>query len=313
MLQVVISSRIRSCKILNQDLETSLFVVLALMAALLLGAGTVLQKEEALARPKSEVLRTGLLVALIKRPRWLLGNLADAAGTTLQAVALHLGLLVIVQPLMVSGLLFALPLSAALTHRRIRRRDWWGAGIVTVGLAVFALAADPSPGRESVGWRHWAVALVVILAIVMLLAVIGIRLTGAGRAAAWGMGAGISWGVTAALMKSLTVVLLHKGIVGVLLQWEFYGFLISGVVGILLLNSAFQTGSWVVATATQWVFDPMTAGVIGVFLFEERLHSSAIGLAVSLIGFVVMCIGIVILSSSNLVASDENAVNSARS
>ena len=63
-------------------------------------------------------MRPGLLWRLIQRPMWLLGTLADWSGFGLQAIALGLGSLIVVQPLLCTGLLFALPLGAAWQGRR---------------------------------------------------------------------------------------------------------------------------------------------------------------------------------------------------
>ena len=48
--------------------------------------------------------------ATLAHPLWLGGIGADVVGLSLQVIALHLGALGVVQPLLISGLLFALPL-----------------------------------------------------------------------------------------------------------------------------------------------------------------------------------------------------------
>ena len=60
---------------------------------------------------------TGLVGALVRRPWWLRGQMVGLLSFALHAVALHLGLLVVVQPVVVSGILLAVPLRAALERR----------------------------------------------------------------------------------------------------------------------------------------------------------------------------------------------------
>ena len=51
--------------------------------------------------------------------------------------------LLVVQPLLVTALLFALPLGAVLARRRLCVRDWAAAFAVAAGLAVFLVVANP--------------------------------------------------------------------------------------------------------------------------------------------------------------------------
>src|ERR1700730_8603898 len=89
--------------------------VLALAAAFMFALSNVLEQREAEQLPDDESLRAGLLVRLVRRPLWLLGFGADVSGYVCHAAALAFGSLVFVQPLLVTGLLFALLLRAAIT------------------------------------------------------------------------------------------------------------------------------------------------------------------------------------------------------
>src|SRR5258706_5874279 len=77
-------------------------------------------KQEKQARP----LDPRLLMRLAHRPMWLLAWIPEAAGTGLQALALNLGPLALVEPLLVSGLFLAIPLEAALGRRPVHPRDF---------------------------------------------------------------------------------------------------------------------------------------------------------------------------------------------
>src|ERR1700759_3810425 len=109
---------------------------------------SVLQQRSAAAQPADQALRLSLLGRLLRTPMWLLGLGCDIAGYILQFVALGHGPIVVVQPLLVCGLLFALPLGAAWAGRRLSRVDWIGAAFVCAGLAIFLAVADPAAGRN---------------------------------------------------------------------------------------------------------------------------------------------------------------------
>lgn len=104
-------------------------IALALVAALLFALGTVLQQKAGIDEP-SDGAAGSLLLRMARRPVWLLGIAADAGGFFAQAAALGVGKLALVQPLLVSSLVFALPLGARLTGQRVRRLDVLAACLV---------------------------------------------------------------------------------------------------------------------------------------------------------------------------------------
>src|SRR5438477_11075955 len=104
-------------------------VASALGSALLYALASVLQQRAARVVPSEKSLRLSLLTTLLARPLWVVGVLADVGGFVLQFYALDHGALVLVQPLLVSGLLFALPLGAAFSKESMRPADWVGAGL----------------------------------------------------------------------------------------------------------------------------------------------------------------------------------------
>ena len=104
---------------------------------MLYAAASVLQQHSASAQPAERSMRLGLLTRLVRNPVWLLGIGADVAGFVLQFIALSTGTLVLVQPLLVVGLLFALPIGAKVDGTRMGWREWSSAVAVCAGLAVF--------------------------------------------------------------------------------------------------------------------------------------------------------------------------------
>src|SRR2546421_10848278 len=122
-------------------------IAFALGAALLFAVASVLQQRAASEAPGKETLRPGLMWYLVRRPMWLLGYVADWGGFGLQALALGNGSLLVVQPLLVTGLLFSLPFAARWSGRRLGRDDWIAAIALCAGLAAFLSVGDPTGGR----------------------------------------------------------------------------------------------------------------------------------------------------------------------
>ncbi|HYI55806.1 MAG TPA: DMT family transporter, partial [Microlunatus sp.] len=154
-------------------MDSTWFAVLLALASALVGAiGTVLQQTEA-AAASQRGLR--LLQAMITRPRWLLGYGLGVVAVGLGAWALTVGALLVVQPVGVTSLLFALPLAARYAGQRMTRTQWVNAAILTVGLAAFVAVGRPTEGVSVQPLTAWVVVLVPTLAVVAVVCVLGRR------------------------------------------------------------------------------------------------------------------------------------------
>src|SRR5207245_1682398 len=77
----------------------------------------------AAAVPVEQARGLSLIGRLLRRPIWLAGAAADVAGYAAEAAALAFGSILVVQPILATTLLFAIPLSAALSKARARPAD----------------------------------------------------------------------------------------------------------------------------------------------------------------------------------------------
>src|SRR3954447_495663 len=100
---------------------SALAVALALAAAALFAVAAAAQQRSAAAVPDDRGPQ--LVLTLVRRPLWWVGTLADVGGYVAQAAPLGLGSLLLVQPLLVTGLLFALPLGARWAGRSLGRAE----------------------------------------------------------------------------------------------------------------------------------------------------------------------------------------------
>ncbi|MBA3653245.1 MAG: DMT family transporter [Actinobacteria bacterium] len=265
--------------------------VVALCSATAYALASVLQQRAAAAQPAALSMRTGLLVRLATRPLWLLGFLADVGGYALQFVALGLGSLALVQPLLVSGLLIALPLSAWLSNRDLRRTEWAGAVALVVGLGAFLVVAHPASGTDDASRRAWiAVALATLVPAGVLVGV-GAAREGAPRARALATATGLLYGFTAALTKT-SAHLLSLGIGHALAAWQPYALLVCGVLGMLLAQSAFQAAPLDASLPLLTVVDPLASVLIGAFAFHEAMANSLFAIVVELAAIALLAVGV---------------------
>ena len=122
-------------------------VVLALAAAVTSALGIVIRQRATLEIPHDEGVSTAMYKKLLRNRLWWGGTAVAASGYGFQALALTWGSLILVQPLLVSALLFALPMSARVAHRRVTAHDWAWALVLTFGLATFVTMARVQAGR----------------------------------------------------------------------------------------------------------------------------------------------------------------------
>jgi drug/metabolite transporter (DMT)-like permease len=262
--------------------NTAWAIAVSLLAALLFAIGFVMQQREAAEVPDEDALGIGLITRLIRRPVWLIGSAADGLGYVAQAIALALGSLVLVQPLLATALLFALPLGAWWAKRRLRPSDGLWALVLTAGLAVFLVAGNPTAGVDSADAEAWLIAgAVIVPAAGTCVLIASRRPTGALRSVLLGTATGILYGAAAAFTKSV-MSYLDDGFVDVVTSWELYALIAAIALGTYLQQSAFQAGSLAQSLPAISVVEPVVAVILGMTVLEEALRAD--GLEWALIG-----------------------------
>lgn len=269
----------------------------ALGSSLCFATSSVLQQRGAARAPRGTGLHLNLLRHLVTRPIWLAGMLAALGTLVLQAFALSAGQLVLVQPLLITGLLFALPLSVALERRRPSLDEWRWAALLVVGLVTFLLAARPRSGPALPDdERLWQFG-VVVLAVAGSIALFGSSLGGRHRAVLLGASAGLTFGVTAALLKYSCALAGREGFGWLFSSWPPYALAVVGAAGIVLNQAAYQAGPLSGALPALAIFEPLTAVVFGIGTFGERIDLSVLSLLGQAVGFALMALAIVRLAA----------------
>lgn len=262
-------------------------VASALGSAMAAASSSVLQHRSARKAPAVHARAGRLLGHLLTRPGWLLGLVFAGIGLGLHAYALAGGRLAIVQPLLVCGVLFALPASVALEGRRPSGTQWlWGVALLA-GLMVFLLTARPSPGRVSIDADVLAGTTAVGVVVAGALAVVALRWPHGHQAALLATAAGIGYGLVAALLKQ-NAALAVNGPVAVLSDWPLYVLLAIGGVTLSLTQHAYRAGPLSGSLPALTVSDPASSVAIGALAFHEHLAHSPVAIGLEVLAFVVM-------------------------
>ena len=182
-------------------------VALALTAAVTFAVANVVQQRVAARLRSDAAFDTAVLLRLIRRPLWLAGLGAVVVSLSLQATALDLGRLVVIEPVLASSLLFALALAAWADHRRMRPVEWLAALATFAGLVVFLSVARPSGGEPTAKPSLLGLAALLAVVIATISVLLASRLSPLRRALTLGVGGGIAAGVTDALTKSVAALI----------------------------------------------------------------------------------------------------------
>lgn len=250
-----------------------LVVFFALCAAVSMAIGIVMRQRATLDVPAGQGVSSAMFSTLLRRPLWWAGTAAAVLGYVFQALALIKGSLIVVQPLLVSALLFALPLSARLSGRRVTRGELLWAGLLTVGLAVFVLLARPGPQEHAASLQTSTIVAVIVGAVIVAAVLLAVRVDGWRRAVLLAVAVGVLFGAVAVITKINMQILDQRGLLGLLATPAPYALVVLGVVATLLQQSAFHAGALHTSVPTMLVLEPVVAVMLGAALLGEELDA----------------------------------------
>jgi drug/metabolite transporter (DMT)-like permease len=272
-------------------------ILFALLAALCNAANVVTQHMASISDPEHSSGRR-LVAYLFHNPLWLFGWVALAAAFLFQALALHNGLISIVQPLLATELVFALVLRQFWIHQSILPIAWGGAALTCVSLAVFVTAGEPKGGHDTPTSHHWLAAIVACAVAAGVLTVLAHWGSPGLRAALYASAAAIMWALTATFIKATTDTLTQFGVAGMFIRWPVYALAVGGIAGTLLQQAALHVGPLRVSQPFLVIVDPVVSIALSVWLFDERFSSDGAVLALAAVAFAAMCVGVVILTQT---------------
>ena len=271
----------------------ALAIVLSLVAALLFAVASVLQQRGTTTISDADALGAGMLGSLVRRPVWVAGIVADIAGFGVQAWALAVGTLLLVQPLLVTTLLFALPLAAWANKRRLTGEEWAWAGVLIVSLALFVILGEPTAGLDRPPFPSWLPALIICTPLVAACVwSAGSLPHGTKRSLVLAVAAGVLLGLSAPLTKS-GIDGFGDGIVAGLTTWELWGMALTASLGTFWQQSSYQAGDVQTSLPTVTVLKPVVAMALGLTAYQEHLKiegAQATLLIAALVGMVLATI-----------------------
>lgn len=292
----------------------TLAIILSLLAAMLFAAASVLQQRGTTNVADEDALGAGMLVSLAKRPVWVAGIVADIAGFGVQAAALAVGSLLLVQPLLVTTLLFALPIAARTAHRNLSREEWLWSALLMASLIVFIVMGQPTKGTDHPEFRSWIPTILVTVPLVVACVFAAKGLPhGTRRSLVLAVAAGTLLGVSAPLTKT-AISAFDGGILAGLSAWEFWAMALTASLGTFWQQSSYQAGDVQTSLPAVTVLKPIVAMALGLTIYQETLKVGGPGdllLIAAIIGMAVSTVALGRLAAPSQASPAEPAPGAA--
>ena len=236
------------------------------------------------------------VVSLLRNPLWLAGWGALAGGFVFQALALHAGQMSVVQPLLVTELVFTLGLRRVWLRQSIRGVTWWAAVLTCVALSVFLATAEPTGGTQFPSSHAWVTGAWGSVGAAVVLALLGLRGGTVRRTALVASATAVMWALVATLVKTMTDTWSEFGVGGMFLHWPVYALAAAGLGAEVLQQMTLRVGPLSISQPLLVIVNPIVSIALSVWIFEEYFTTDVPRLALGSAAFAAMCAAVVVLT-----------------
>ncbi|NGN63310.1 hypothetical protein G5C51_05235 [Streptomyces sp. A7024] len=229
--------------------------------------------------------------ALLRGSWWLAVGL-NLAGALLHVLALRYGPLTIVQPLGALTLVLALPLQAAVVHRRVSAVQWRGAALTMAGLAGIVLLTRPTGPDQVLSPTQTAIT---VTATAVALAALGLTALRTGsstvRSLAYATASGVAFGIGSVLSQTVAV----RPTLDTATVLTSIAVIALAPAGLMLAQAAYRGGLGA-PLATSNLVNPAVAALVGLTLLGEQFSGGALGIVGALAAAAVAARGVFALT-----------------
>ena len=233
----------------------------------------------------------GVLRFVVTKPAWLLGISIGAVAFVLHATALKLGAIALVQPIMITGVVLAVPVRTALDRTLPSGRELRSVLITAVGLSAFLVMANPVPSTDPPDRQAALLGTLLCFGIAAVVGAMGARTRGPRpHAMLLGISAGILFGLVAALIKLVVGELGDPA--DLLTSWPLWALVGAGVTGMAINQRAYQLAPLSMSMPVLNIVDVLVAIGLGAWAFGEAPAHSPLALVIQAAALACMAVGL---------------------
>jgi hypothetical protein len=277
--------------------QQALAIGLALAGALSYAVASVTQQRAAAAMTSRRSFDLTLVMRLLRARLWLLGLVAVIVGFLLQAGALDIGRLLVVEPVFPLGLLLALLLAARADSRALRLPEWAAGIAVMAALVVFLIAAAPTGGDRTAPATSLGTTTAGAVIVVVLCWLVSRKASAPRRALALSVGGGVGAGVTDALTKTVATLVgpLKFAIFG---DIRLYLLALVGLLTLTVQQNAYRAAGLAASLPAFVVLEPVVGSLLGLFIYHEGVGDSPVQILIEVLAVLTAVWGIGRLANS---------------
>src|ERR1039457_5461044 len=278
-------------------------IAIALVAAMLVGVGLVLQQHAAEQAPKAYFLRLRLIAELLRERRWLAGIAIMVAGQILSAWTIgHLSLS-LAEPLLATELIFALIVAVPLSGERLQKSEVLGALLLSAGVAALSVSRSINTQGLRFGSAAYWPAAAAIGAVALCLIRAGWRREAQQRALVTGTASGLIFGISDALPRQTVEIISRHSLVAVLTSWPAYCLVATSLVALWLMQSSFNAAPLHASLPAITAAEPVAGILLGVVVFGDVIHISPGEIALQAAGLVALVMGVILVARAPALSS----------
>lgn len=275
-------------------------IFFALLSATLNACSAVLQRYATGQVSPGDLFHGRIFAAVIRNKLWLGGVGLEIAGFFAQAAALHSGSLVLVEPLLITDIVFLLLILRFVLKVKVGKQGFIGVGLLVVGLSGLLVVADPRSGQRTMDNMSWLLAVIVVGSIIVAAAIAMRRLPHISiRAAVGGLAAGLHFSFTAALTKLTIEQLQQVGFVHMLGGWQVWALAVVGISSALTMQSMYGAGPLAITQPALEITEALAGIQFGILLFGDTINTSIWALTLEAFSGLLAAVGIVLLARNN--------------
>lgn len=216
------------------------------------------------------------LLALARRPTWLIGTLMLGLAIVLQLTSLYLAPLTVVQPLGAVALVITAIVNARVTRTRLDAKSIRAIVLCVGGVGLFVTIAAFTTASRPIRDAQLTIVLIVLASVLVVLGVFFVSMRNRFTATSYIVAAGVLFGFVATLAKVVidrVHTLFEFGFHPMSQDWLTVVCVIALVVAALsgsyFVQTAYSSGPPDLVVAGLTVIDPMVGVTIGIVVLGE--------------------------------------------
>ena len=248
-------------------------------------------------------LQLAQILALARRPSWLLGTALLGLAILFQLFSLYLAPLTVVQPLGALALVITVLVNARVTKTLLGAGSIRAVMLCVGGVGLFVTIAALTTTTVAIGDAQLVIVVAILIGVLILLgfgfALLRKRI---GRIF-YVAGAGVLFGFVATLAKVLITriqTIFQAGFHLIFADWLtvacLVGLIAAGLLGSYFVQTAYSTGSPSVVVAGLTVIDPLVGVTIGIVVLGEATSAPLWATFVFILAGLVAVYGVIQLS-----------------